>query len=260
MVSATLILAAHGAGDDSEQNRLVESLAARLRGARAGLQVLCAYNLGTPRFAEALALATSPRIVLVPLMTGPGYFVDERLPAELAKSPLYTPERVRIAAPLGTSAFLVEEVLARAVGVTRQVGQGGEAPTVLVVAHGTTRNPVSRTAANELAGVLTGRLAAAGRAVSSCSAVFLDEPPLLEDVVPTLPDGPIVVVPWLLGGGGHHLTDIRERLGERYEQATVLPPLAMLPQLDVAVLELFDRAAGEMERAGKTGGAGVGAA
>jgi sirohydrochlorin ferrochelatase len=237
MPSPTLILAAHGAGDGSDANQFVESLAARVRSARPGVEVLPAYNLGTPRFPEALSAVSSDRAVLVPLMTGRGYFVDERLPAELAKSPRYGQVRLAITPPLGTSSLLVDELLERSVGTFAALGS----PTVLVVAHGTTRNPASRTAALDLAGTLAGRLPS-GAAIHT---TFLDDHPLLEDLGPTLPPAPILVVPWLLGGGGHHQNDIRERLGEAFERTTVLPALAELSNFTDAVLRLFDDAGGD---------------
>lgn len=228
----TILLAAHGAGTGSDANAIVEQLAQRLRVRRPELTFLPAYNLGEPRFPDAVTRAAGSDLLVVPLMMGRGYFVDERLPAELALSPHFAATRVRIAAPVGSVPLVVDDVIAR----TLRACDGKADVTVLVVGHGTTRSRVSRSSAVRLADELSTRLPAD----ADVRAVFLDESPLLEDVAPTLAGRSLVVVPWLLGGGGHAKQDIAERLGDAIGRAVVLPPLGELPVLDDAVLQLVD--------------------
>jgi sirohydrochlorin ferrochelatase len=101
------------------------------------------------------------------------------------------------------------------------------------VAHGTARSTLSKTSSLDL----RNRLAATLPHTSILNA-FLDEPPLLEDLAPTLPPAPLIVVPWLLGGGSHHREDLVSRLGAALQRATVLPALAELSAFDDAILEL----------------------
>ena len=231
--SPTILLAAHGARTGSEANLLVEALAERLRARRPDLTFQPAYNLGEPRFPEAVTLAGDGDIIVVPVMTGRGYFVDERLPIELAKSPTFDAARVKITAPVGSVPAVMEDVLRRAVEAWAGCGQDAVA---LVVGHGTTRSTRSRSSSAAIAHELATRLPP-GADVRAC---FLDDKPLLEDIAATLGERPILVVPWLLGGGGHYNDDIRERLGDAFSRATVLRPLGELACLDDAVLSLID--------------------
>ena len=225
----TILLAAHGARTGSASNEMIESLARRLRDRRPDLTFRPAFNLGEPRFSDAIP--PTGDVIVVPVMTGRGYFVDERLPEELARSPHYDAGRVTITPPVGCVPAIVDDVVERGVDAWR------DGAVVLVVAHGTTRDATSRAGGEGIAARIVGRLPT-GADVRAC---FLDDAPLLEDVAPTLPaDAAIVVVPWLLGGGGHFNDDIRERLGDAFARATVCRPLGELPSLDDAVLSLVD--------------------
>lgn len=227
----TILLAAHGARTGSEANLLIERLAERLRARRPDLTFQPAFNLGEPRFPDAVTLAGDGDILVIPVMTGRGYFVDERLPIELARSPNYDAARVKITPPVGSVQTVIDDVLRRAIEAWSDCGPNAAA---LVVGHGTTRSTRSRSSSASLAYELATRLPAG----ADVRAVFLDDKPLLEDVAKTLGERPIVVVPWLLGGGGHYNDDIRERLGDAFARATLLRPLGELPSLDDAVLEL----------------------
>ena len=224
----TILLAAHGARTGSASNEMIETLARRLRDRRPDLAFQPAFNLGEPRFPEAIP--ADGDVIVVPVMAGRGYFVDERLPEELAKSPHFATSRVRITPPVGLVPSIIHDV------VRRGVDAWSPDAVVLVVAHGTTRDPTSRQGGEGITARLIERLPGA-----DVRAVFLDDAPLLEDVAPTLPaDAPIVVVPWLLGGGGHFNDDIRDRLGDAFTRATVCRPLGELASLDDAVLFLAD--------------------
>lgn len=222
----TILLAAHGARTGSASNEMIEALARRLRDRRPDTTFQPSFNLGEPRFPDAIP--PTGDVIVVPVMTGRGYFVDERLAEELAKSPHFDAARITITPPVGVVPSIVEDVVAR--GVSAYVTNA----VVLVVAHGTTRDLKSREGGEGIAARLRERLPG-----TDVRAVFLDDAPLLEDVAPTLPaDAPIVVVPWLLGGGGHFNDDIRERLGDAFARTTVCRPLGELPSLDDAVLAL----------------------
>ncbi len=230
----TLILAAHGAGDGSAANSAVLALAESLAAARRDLRVVTAFRMGTPELGAVLGAAgrDGARAWVLPVMTSDGYFAGEFLRGLAG-------DRAVVLPPIGVDA----RVTAMCVDLVRErlavEGLAGAAVRVLVVGHGTRRSASSGAATEALARAIAAATGAAAQ------AAFLDQDPLLEDVAPTLGDADVLVVPFLLGGGGHHLQDIPERLA-RAERARVrvLPALADVPTFAETVRVIVDDAVG----------------
>jgi sirohydrochlorin ferrochelatase len=225
MRQPSVVLAAHGAGDQSPANRLVESLAAKLRTALPQTHITPAFNFGTPSFADAVAAAPEGPVVVVPVMTGRGWFVDTKLPAELNRGAGSRP--LTLTPPVGCVRAVVEHALDRATHAYHaHTTRAGTPPTLLVVAHGTKKSSASRSSGRRLVQLLQSRLGPNAR----ITAAFLEEPPLLETLAPTLP-GHLILLPWFLGGGNHADRDIPERLGPALARTTLLESLGDLPDL-----------------------------
>jgi len=240
MISTALILAAHGDGDDSESNERVRRIAREIESDGRFVQVIPAFNKGTPGFDKVLEQVSASRVVVVPLMTSDGYFVNEVLPRRLCLNDASARNNnVTITVPLGV-AFEIESMLLRTVSETLYREALDIASTdVLMVGHGTTRNTQSSRRTNEVAQAL-----AEARPVRSVLTAFLDEPPSIENVLSGRADGDLLVIPFLFGGGGHVLEDIPLALGmaplkaaysdaiasRREDHTTVLlPPLGWMP-------------------------------
>lgn len=198
MDEPVVMLAAHGCGDESLTNRVVCGLA-QVVGATLGRRVEAAFNLGTPGFGEVVSGASSCQVV--PLMLAEGYFSREVLPMRIREGA--SDCHVEFVPALGTW----ERVRQRVVDRARQaLGDPDPHSRVLVVGHGTKRHPESGATTCELSARI------AREAGVPSEVAFLDDEPLLENVA--YPSGErVVVVPWLLGGGGHALEDVPERLG-----------------------------------------------
>ena len=203
-----VVLAAHGCGDDSRANARVRALADRLRDRLSGAAVAVAFNLGTPTFAEVLDRLDATRVTVVPLMASAGYFPTQRMPAELAKNARYADVDLTIAPALGTLDAVKRSAAGRASALLSSHGVADDSATVLVVGHGTARNPDSGGTTCDVAGLIR-----AAHPAADVRAVFLDQEPLLEDVPPTLDRPAVVVIPYLFGGGDHARVDVPERLG-----------------------------------------------
>ena len=203
-----VVLAAHGCGDDLRANARVRALADRLRDRLSGAAVAIAFNLGTPTFAEVLDRLDATRVTVVPLMASAGYFPTQRMPAELAKNARYPDVDLTIAPALGTLDAVKRSAAGRASALLARHGIDDANATVLVVGHGTARNPDSGGTTHDVAAMIR-----AAHSAVDVRAVFLDQEPLLEDVPPTLDRPAVVVVPYLFGGGDHARVDVPERLG-----------------------------------------------
>ncbi len=208
MTQTALILAAHGAGETSDANALVRGLADSLHARGRFAEVAAAFNLGAPRFAEALEEVRAERVVVVPVMTSEGYFSESVLPRELARSAGGAARQVRITPPVGTHRRIAD-ILADLAGRMMQEFELDAADTTLiVVGHGTERHRRSREATERLCETL--------RARGLCAAVqpaFLDEAPRVEAAPTRAVTTNLIVIPFLIGGGYHATHDIPERLG-----------------------------------------------
>ena len=235
MLGVDVILAAHGAGEDSAANATVAALAQRLQRSLVGSRVTAAFRLGEPTHREALRRADGPKRLIVPLLTSDGYYANElRREAERSSR---RGARAVVLAPIGTHPALTQALSRNVAAVARERGFLPESTLVVVVGHGTKRHRRSRDATRSLASAIGARTGL------TPSAAFLDDEPSIETVVARLPAGSaILVVPFLLGGGSHAEVDIPSRVytaasaaGQAVERVAVLGPLAELPALFAAI-------------------------
>lgn len=218
MTRTALILAAHGSGDGSSQNKRVRALAVQLADYALFDDTLAAFNRGTPSFRTVLDETTATQAVVVPLMTSAGYFSRIVLPQELRAAQRANDVSVEITAPLGTH-HRMSEVFANQLRATlTDFALPPKDTEVLVVGHGTERDNQSAATTHQLADAIGGQGLCA-----KTVAVFLDEAPRLEEAAAQLTCQHVVVLPFFLGGGHHTQCDIPGRLG------LTVPPEAELP-------------------------------
>ncbi len=227
----TLVLAAHGAGDGSRSNERVRELAQRVAERRRDLRVKTAFKLGTPTIDDVLASVRGADAVVLPLMTSAGYFAGEYLRERAAGIARVLPA---IGLDRRITTLCTEEV-------QRAVKDAGPSATgedlVLVVGHGTRRSAASGDSTRELAQAIHG-----ATGIEAIPA-FLDQDPLLEDLAPGLGARRLIVLPFLLGGGGHHVEDIPQRLSSVPEdRVRILPALAQLDGFEDVLLKRIDEA------------------
>ncbi len=218
----SVVLAAHGAGDDSPANQEVRAITSRLRGRDAGASFEPVFNRGSPSFATGSADADA-RTLVIPLMTSDGYFVRERI------ARTFGARRAAVAPPIGLLPVLREAFIER---VVRQHAERGFAK-VLIVGHGTQRHPASAGSTETLAAELRQRISVPIR------TAYLDQPPTLESVIADLLEERLLVLPFLLGGGTHELDDIPRMLREKLRgDATIVAPVISDERIDEWVLDL----------------------
>ncbi len=276
MTRPVLILAAHGAGDDSSANRIVHEQADRLRALDRFESVIVTFNKGTPRFSTVLDtlpcsatlrawrenamplsgssdappplhVEASP-IIIVPLMTAAGYFSKTYLPAELEKNDCYADLDLHITEPVGTHPELQTITAQRIVDILNEHALTDAPLTILAVGHGTRRSPASKESNEALANHLRQTVATA-----NVVTAYLDDDPHISAVVADIPPTHnIVTIPFLIGGGSHALDDIPTALNlsdaptaghpviERHGDRLIICdiPTGRLPQLTDIILDL----------------------
>ncbi len=231
-----LLLAAHGGGDGTAANRVVEALREQVAGSW-GADVLVAFQRGTPSFQD---VAVPAGALVLPLLAANGYFARQRLPEALGVRDVGSD--LSLLPPLGT---LTELHRALAEEVSRRAQALDHPPLVVVAAHGTRRDPRSGDLAYEVATCIRDQ---AGPLVQEVRCGFIDQDPELADVVRGV-DDPLLVVPWMWGGGGHLLDDVPEALREARGPIDMLPPLSERDDLAELVLRVAHEAAARREGA-----------
>ena len=219
----TLLVLAHGARANGGSAEPARWHAARLRERGLFAAVRECFWQQEPGWAEVLAASRTPRVVVVPLFIGEGYFVDDVIPRALGLKTEgeveYAREQVRGASvliytrPAGTHPGMTGVLLARAREVvTRHPFPRAPRPeelTLIVVGHGTGRASASRSAVERQVELIRAR----GDYAEVCGA-FMEDDPRIGDVVAAAQCRQVVVVPYFISDGLHVVEDIPVLLGE----------------------------------------------
>lgn len=232
--STALLLCAHGSPGSGE------SLARRAAalGRRLGCtETAGALLYGDPRLEEVVANLSSPRVCVVPLLLSEGTTfaaLSDRL------QDLGGASRFTLCRPLGTHPRLAAGLLATTEGEARHAGWLAQDLALVLVGHGSRRNPASREATRRLAR-LVGR--AARRVRVACA--FLEEPPALDAVLAAAPEQRIVVAGCFSEEGRHARQDVPALIAASGRQVRYLGPIAAAGWADILILDSAARAMAE---------------
>ncbi len=190
----SLIVIGHGTGTPAGDAAL-HQLAAELarRGIFAGVRA--AVLRGGPSLAAAVQAATAGPIHLLPFLMGGGMTFGQRLSEAMAK--ISWPEKPLLYPPLGLNPGLAELAARHAEAAAGVLSWPVSDSHLLLIAHGTLRNPAS----SEAARMHQARIAAQNR-FAGVAAAFLDQPPYLDNVLSSH-GGPLLVVGLFAGEGQH---------------------------------------------------------
>lgn len=220
---ATLLLLAHGSTVNAGSAAPARFHAAVLRQRRMFADVHACYWQQAPHLREVLDGVRTPRVFIVPLFIGEGYFVREVIPRALGlarQEPGGLPQRWLRAAttchycrPVGTHPGMTEVLLARAQDIVNRhpfPRPPNPAETALfVVGHGTDRTSASRTAVEEQVEAIRGR-----KWYAEVHAAFMETAPRISGCYAVARTRHLVVVPFFISDGLHVVEDIPVLLGE----------------------------------------------
>jgi uroporphyrin-III C-methyltransferase len=241
-----LVLAAHGSRRNPEANALVRRLAEAVRGRRLFDEVAVAFHQGEPRFDSVLDEMSADEITVVPLLTSAGHYADQVLPQALSQNRRFAELRVRVTPPVGTHAGIAPLVARRVTTLLREAGIERHSVSLAIVGHGTPRHPESRSSALRLSATLRQR-----RVAGEILAAFVDDDPPLSALLGSITLPHLVVVPFLMGGGGHVTEDIprllhqdaapRATRASRLATVTIDEPVGAYPGLVEIIIDLARR-------------------
>jgi len=205
-----ILLLGHGSHLNPGSSQPVHAHAETLRSVQNGYdEVRTAFWKEEPSFRDSVRNVRAEKVYAVPVFMAEGYFVDQVIPRELDVES----DRVTYTPPVGTHPSMSDVIEERALDILGD-STSPDDTALSIVGHGTERNPKS--AESALAHVerirRRGRFAEAG-------AVFMDEPPYVDDLTVHFDSENIVVVPFFTADGYHTREDIPEDIGigEEYD-------------------------------------------
>ena len=133
--------------------------------------------------------------------------------------------------PIGISKQMPDVVCTLALNAAREAGASPADCSVLLVAHGSSKDDCSRRAAEQLAI----RVAHQGP-FRGLHTAYLEEAPFLDDQLRSL-SGPLIVTGLFIGTGMHGGDDLaKAREGLKRDDVLFCPPLAHSPEFRRAIL------------------------
>ncbi len=216
--NTALVVVGHGSTRKSFSHRTTYLHAARIRERNIFAEVREAFLKQTPALDDVLANVSAPKIRLVPFMASKGYITDQVLPAKIAaKIAAKIPQdsHAVVTEPVGTHPLILKTLQVKISGFLEACKIGGinaGDASVLIVGHGTAKG---RSAADQLKALAAALPVALSQAAcpTAAEAVFLQQEPLLKDWRKVTDAGTVLVIPFLMSGGGHGTRDIPALLG-----------------------------------------------
>ncbi len=201
-----LLIAAHGDMRGPARNSPLRALAAAVRQRLPGLPVASCVLNGEPSPGAALRECAGHSVLVYPLFMSGGHYVETALPACLGGKARGTGRDVTILPPLGLDPALPALVARRVCRVAPASPYSASRTSVLVIAHGSTRGPQPRLAAERFSDGLRQCLR-----IGPIHTAYLEEPPFAEDAVAALP-ARSVVISFFAGRGAHGDRDVTNML------------------------------------------------
>ncbi|MFT5302223.1 MAG: sirohydrochlorin cobaltochelatase [Mariniblastus sp.] len=205
----SLILAAHGslAAPDSNQPLydLAKSVAALIQSQPTLAnfsKVTPAFLNGTPEMGHVLEQLPAGDVIVVPVMTSDGYYV-KKLPGIFSGNLNATDYKIQITPVAGVHDTIPTMIAAR---IRQQLESYDLLPadtTVVVVGHGTRRNPTSGESTFALTRALESLISDL-----KFETAFLDQDPTVDELASTITTRHTLVVPFLISRGPHSTVDV----------------------------------------------------
>ena len=201
MEAATaLLIAAHGERLPDAGNDSVMRIARAIRERGIVSEVAAGFINGTPAIADALGGIAARRVIVYPLFASSGYFTRDRL-VQLIDDASEEDREIEILPPLGHDPGLPALIVDRIRRVAVENGISSKDAAVILLGHGSRRNPASRNATERIAGEIE-----KCEACREIAIAFLEEQPHLDEAARSV-EGPLIVVGMFSGDGLHGARD-----------------------------------------------------
>lgn len=205
MSNKTLLLAAHGSSRHDANNPILR-LSEKLHEHNIFSEVLCGFIRQQPFLRNVLSQIQTEELSVIPMFSGFGYITDILIPKALGQ--VSNKIKVRLYEPIGVHPDIPVIMAKRASSVIKEHSLEPAEVTVLIVAHGHTKNSQNADQTNALAADLNKLM----NGITTITA-FIEEAPLISDWPQITTTEHLIVMPYLIGGGLHTQEDIPIMLG-----------------------------------------------
>ncbi|MBV9564191.1 MAG: hypothetical protein JOY90_27665 [Bradyrhizobium sp.] len=224
-----LLLAAHGERRPGAGNENVWRIARAVSECGLVSEVGAGFISGVPTIRDALERLTARKVIVYPLFASSGYFTRDRLVHLLDAADDGT-RKIEMLAPLGLDPGLPDVVVACAKQAAQAHDFKPETCTVILLAHGSRRDPASRRATEHMA-----REVARTPAFPDVRIAFLEERPFLDEAAREI-SGPVIVLGLFSGEGMHGAKDApRLTAGLGREDVVFAGVIGSAPGIDAVV-------------------------
>ncbi len=204
----SVILAAHGSLATVEANSSLFRLAEQVAQAGIFSVVTPAFLNGHPDLSNVFADLPAGDVIIVPVMTSAGYYLQNVIPQRLAQNPQLHRYRVFMADPIGLHPELPQVVAERITDMLKLLSLEPSETTFLVIGHGSRKNTDSRNSTDQLAAGLQTYFVEQKVIVG-----FIDQDPTIEHSLAQITTRNIYAIPFLIALGPHTTEDVPRALG-----------------------------------------------
>ncbi len=204
----SLILGAHGSEAASDSNDPVVDLAKQIESLGLFAKVTPAFLLGQPNMTNVLAEVSTDKVVVVPLMTSSGYYLNSVIPKKLAENENADKRQWLISSVAGMHDRIAGLMIDRIRLRLKENDIVESETTIALIGHGTRRNKKSATSTFALFEQIKLAFPNARSRVA-----FLDQDPEAPLVGASIVEGHTIVVPFLVSRGPHTTVDVPEAFG-----------------------------------------------
>lgn len=246
----TLILAAHGSEAAADSNQPVFDLAARIEAMNLFANVRCAFLMGQPNMTNVLDDLPPSPVIVVPLMTSTGYYLNSVIPGKLAQNQNAEKFDWFISPVAGMHPRIADLMSERIRARLLEFDMSESETTMVLIGHGTRRNANSAKSTFDLFEKLKSEFPKLRNRVA-----FLDQDPEAPLVAASVLTGHTLIVPFLVSRGPHMTIDVPTAFGLPASPEVQFPivsdrgprkcvcemPIGMYPELAEICVELANR-------------------
>jgi sirohydrochlorin cobaltochelatase len=204
----SVVLAAHGSLADEQANEPLFELARIIEDSGIFSVVTPAFLNGEPNATNVFAELPEGDVVIVPLMTSDGYYLNQVFPKKLNENENLAKFRTFMTPPIGLHPDLPSLAADRVGILMGLLGMDEAGTTVIVVGHGTRRNPDSEKSTHLLVERMRELMPE-----HEIRIAFIDQDPTIPAVIADTTRTHMLVVPFLISRGPHTTVDVPEAFG-----------------------------------------------
>lgn len=242
----SVVLAAHGSLADERANEPLFEIAKTIAASGIFSMVTPAFLNGEPNATNVFEKLPVGDVVIVPLMTSDGYYLNQVFPKKVNENANLAKFRTFMTRPIGLHPELPSLATDRVDTLMNLMGMSHIDTTVIVVGHGTRRNPDSEKSTQLLVERIQELLPE-----HEIRIAFIDQDPTIPSVIAGTTRPHMLVVPFLISRGPHTTVDVPEAFGlptgpeiefplvDRFGSGLVVYdlPVGMYPEISELCLE-----------------------